>query len=107
MPRMLRPEAMTRQQMMTHPDVRQFCVNSPDEALADLRGRVAATWWPISELSFTESTVAPAWKALPSWAAVATGEVEGSHVIMISQPQIVADVIMRAVASVSSHAAAR
>src|SRR6266567_4275143 len=63
----------------------------------------------------------PAWKTLPAWAVVATGdkaagsdvirsmaqragatitEVEGSHVIMISQPQAVTDVILRAVAAV-------
>jgi hypothetical protein len=64
----------------------------------------------------------PAWKSLPSWAVVATGdkaagsdvirsmakragatitEVEGSHVIMISQPQAVTDVILSAVTAVS------
>jgi surfactin synthase thioesterase subunit len=64
----------------------------------------------------------PAWKTLPAWAVVATGdkaagsdvtramarragatitEVEGSHVIMISQPEIVTDVILNAVAAVS------
>jgi hypothetical protein len=63
------------------------------------------------------------WKTLPSWAVVATGdkaagsdviramarragatitEVEGSHVIMISQPQVVTDVILSAVAAVGS-----
>ena len=60
----------------------------------------------------------PAWKTLPSWAVVATGdkaagadvirsmaeragadivEVEGSHVIMISQPQAVTDQILKAI----------
>jgi pimeloyl-ACP methyl ester carboxylesterase len=83
---------------------------------------LAATQRPISEVTFAEPTTAPAWKALPSWAVVATGdktlgtdvvrfcaqraeatitEVEGSHVIMISQPQAVTDVIMSAVAAVS------
>ena len=59
---------------------------------------------------------APAWKDLPSWAVVATSdkaagtdvvrsmaeragatitEIEGSHVIMISQPEKVADVILK------------
>jgi hypothetical protein len=32
-------------------------------------------------------------------------EVEGSHVIMVSQPQVVADVIMQAVGSVGAPAA--
>jgi hypothetical protein len=67
--------------------------------------------------------VPPAWKHLPSWAVVATGdraagtdvvrsmaeragakitELEGSHVIMISQPQAVTDVILEAVATVGA-----
>ena len=67
-------------------------------------------------------TGTPAWKTLPSWAVVATGdkaagtdvvrsmaeragaaitEVDGSHVIMISQPQAVTDVILTAVDAVS------
>jgi pimeloyl-ACP methyl ester carboxylesterase len=77
---------------------------------------------PASELAFTEPSGPPAWKRLPSWAVVATGdkaagtdvvrshaeragaqitEVDGSHVIMISQPQLVADVIESAIAKVS------
>jgi pimeloyl-ACP methyl ester carboxylesterase len=65
----------------------------------------------------------PAWKRLPSWAVVATDdkaagtdivrsmaqragadivEVEGSHVIMVSQPQVVVDVIIKAARTVSS-----
>jgi pimeloyl-ACP methyl ester carboxylesterase len=79
---------------------------------------LAATQRPIAELAFTEPTGAAAWKTLPSWAVVATAdaaagtdvvrsmaeragaritEVEGSHVIMISQPQAVTDVILEAV----------
>jgi len=63
----------------------------------------------------------PAWKTLPAWAVVATGdkaagsdvirsmaqragatitEVDGSHVIMISQPQAATDVILTAIAAV-------
>src|SRR6266545_1976923 len=73
---------------------------------------------PTSELAFAEPTGPPAWKSLPSWAVVATGdkaagtdvvrahagragaritEVEGSHLIMISQPQLVAEVIESAI----------
>ena len=84
---------------------------------------MAVTQRPISELAFSEPTRAPAWKSLPSWAVVATGdkaagadlvraqaqragaritEIEGSHVIMISQPQAVTDVILDAIASVGS-----
>jgi pimeloyl-ACP methyl ester carboxylesterase len=82
---------------------------------------MAATQRPIAELAFSEPSGAPAWKDLPSWAVVATGdkaagadvirseaeragatitEVEGSHVIMVSQPQAVTDVILEAVAAI-------
>jgi pimeloyl-ACP methyl ester carboxylesterase len=94
-----------------------FAADLPAEQTAVM----AATQRPIAELAFSEPTGAPAWKQLPSWAVVATGdkaagadlvrsmakragatitEVEGSHVIMISQPQAVADVILDAVAAV-------
>ena len=82
---------------------------------------MAAFQRPVAELAFSEPSGAPAWKDLPSWAVVATGdkaagadvirseaeragatitEVEGSHVIMVSQPQAVTDVILEAVAAV-------
>jgi pimeloyl-ACP methyl ester carboxylesterase len=81
----------------------------------------AATQRPVAELAFSEPNGRPAWKNLPSWAVVATAdraagtdivrsmaeragatitEVEGSHVIMLSQPQAVTDVILSAVAAV-------
>jgi pimeloyl-ACP methyl ester carboxylesterase len=81
---------------------------------------MAATQRPSAELAFSEPTGVPAWKNLPSWAVVATGdkaagadvvrsmaeragatitEVEGSHVIMMSQPQVVTDVILTALAA--------
>jgi pimeloyl-ACP methyl ester carboxylesterase len=84
---------------------------------------IAATQRPIAEFAFSEPSGPPAWKERPSWAVVATGdravgtdvarsmaaraganitEVEGSHVIMVSQPQAVADVILEAMASVGS-----
>ena len=77
---------------------------------------MAATQRPLSELVFSEPTGVPAWKKLPSWAVVSTGdkvvgtdavrsmaeragatitEAEGSHVIMVSQPQVVTDLILR------------
>ena len=83
---------------------------------------IAATQRPVAESAFSEPNGPPAWKHLPSWAVVATGdkaagadvvrsmaeragatitEVEGSHVIMISQPQAVTDVILEAVAAVT------
>jgi pimeloyl-ACP methyl ester carboxylesterase len=107
----------------------EFAINPPQlrEAFAaDLSAEqtaiLAATQRPAAELAFSEPSGVPAWKTLPSWTVVATGdkaagsdvirsmakragakitEVEGSHVIMISQPQVVTDVILAAVAAVS------
>jgi pimeloyl-ACP methyl ester carboxylesterase len=94
-----------------------FAADLPAEQTAVM----AATQRPISELAFSEQSGPPAWKTLPSWAVVATGdkavgtdaarsmaqragaditEVEGSHVIMISQPQAVAEVIETVIAKV-------
>jgi pimeloyl-ACP methyl ester carboxylesterase len=88
---------------------------------------MAATQRPIAELAFSEPSGPPAWKSSPAWAVVATGdkaagtdvirsmaeradaaitEAEGSHVIMVSQPGAVADVILTAVAAVARPAAA-
>ena len=82
---------------------------------------IAAIQRPVSELAFSEPNGTPAWKDRRSWAVVATGdraagtdvvrsmaeragatitEVEGSHVIMVSQPQAVTDVILQAAAAV-------
>jgi pimeloyl-ACP methyl ester carboxylesterase len=82
---------------------------------------MAATQRPAAELAFTEPSGPPAWKHLPSWTVLATGdkaagtdvirsqaeragatitEAHGSHVIMVSQPGTVADVIMTAAAAV-------
>jgi pimeloyl-ACP methyl ester carboxylesterase len=84
---------------------------------------IAAVQRPVAELAFGEPSGPPAWKEKPCWAVVATGdkaagtdvvrsmaertgatitEVEGSHVIMISRPDVVADVIMEAVSTVRS-----
>jgi pimeloyl-ACP methyl ester carboxylesterase len=106
----------------------EFAVNPAhfhDAFAADLPAEqaavMAATQRPVAELAFSEPSGTPAWKTLPAWAVVATGdkaagsdvirfmaeragatitEVEGSHVIMISQPQVVTDVILSAVAAV-------
>src|SRR3954468_3290618 len=82
---------------------------------------MAATQRPIAESAFSEPSGPPAWKSLPAWAVVGTGdraagsdvvrsmaeragatitEADGSHVIMISHPEIVVSVIMEAVATV-------
>ena len=88
---------------------------------------MAATQRPIAELAFSERCGPPAWKTRPVWAVIATGdkaagadvtrsqaeragatitEVEGPHVIMISQPEAVADVILTAVAALDRQAVA-
>jgi pimeloyl-ACP methyl ester carboxylesterase len=88
---------------------------------------IGATQRPVAESAFGEPNGPPAWKHLPSWAVVATGdkaagadvvrsmaeragakitELEGSHVIMVSQPEAVAEVILEAVAAVRTGAVA-
>jgi pimeloyl-ACP methyl ester carboxylesterase len=96
-----------------------FAADLPEEQTAVM----AATQRPVAELAFSEANGPPAWKKLPSWAVVATGdkaagaditrsmaeragadivEVEGSHVIMISQPQAVAEQIVKAIGAAVS-----
>jgi pimeloyl-ACP methyl ester carboxylesterase len=93
-----------------------FAADLPDKETAVM----AATQRPVAESAFSDPAGPPACKRLPSWAVVATGdkaagadvirpmaeragakitEVEGSHMIMISQPQVVTDVILEAVAA--------
>jgi pimeloyl-ACP methyl ester carboxylesterase len=88
---------------------------------------MAATQRPVAELAFSEPSGPPAWESRPSWSVVATGdkaagtdlvrsmaeragatitEAEGSHVIMVSQPDVVAEVILTAAAAVAPQAAA-
>jgi pimeloyl-ACP methyl ester carboxylesterase len=88
----------------------------------DQAALIGATQRPVAQLAFSEPSGPPAWKDRPSWAVVATGdraagadvvrsmaeragatitELEGSHVIMVSQPQAVAEVILTAVAAVT------
>lgn len=82
---------------------------------------MAATQRPVAASAFSDGSGTPAWKSLPSWAVVATEdkaagadlvrsmalragaeitEVEGSHVVMMSQPQAVTDVIVKAAEAV-------
>ncbi len=86
---------------------------------------MAATQRPVAELAFSEPSGAPAWKRLPSWAVVPSGdkaagadvlrsmaeragakitEVDGSHVIMMSNPQVVVEAILAAVAASQEEA---
>ena len=95
-----------------------FAADLPAEQAAVM----AATQRPVAAAGFTETNGTPGWKNLPSWAVVATGdtaagadvvrsmaqragaaitEAEGSHVIMISQPQVVTNVIRQAIDGVT------
>jgi pimeloyl-ACP methyl ester carboxylesterase len=94
-----------------------FAADLPTEQAAVM----AATQRPVAEAGFSDASEAAGWKDLPSWAVVATGdkaagtdvvrsmaeragaeitELDGSHVIMISNPEAVTDVIMTAAAAV-------
>jgi pimeloyl-ACP methyl ester carboxylesterase len=93
-----------------------FAADLPAEQAAVME----ATQRPVGAAGFSDASAAAAWKTLPSWAVVATGdkaagtdltrsmaeragakitEVDASHVVMVSQPQAVADVILEAVAA--------
>jgi pimeloyl-ACP methyl ester carboxylesterase len=98
-----------------------FAADLPEQTTA----LMAATQRPAAAAAFSDASGPPAWRRLPSWAVVATGdkaagadvvrshaqragadivEIEGSHVIMISQPQAVTDHVMKAARAVAdSH----
>ena len=101
-----------------------FGADLPAEQTAVL----AATQRPAAQAAFSEPGRAPAWRVVPSWVVVATGdkaagadairsmaqragatitEVDGSHLIMLSQPDAVTEVILAAVAAVQSGAGRR
>ena len=96
-----------------------FAADLPAEQAAVM----AATQRPIAEAAFSEPNGPPAWKSLPSWAVISRGdkgagadltrsmaeragatitELDGSHVIMVSQPEAVTGVIVEALAAVGS-----
>lgn len=107
----------------------EFAINPPllrEAFAADLPEQqtalMAATQRPVAAAAFSDICGPPAWRRLPSWAVVATGdkaagadvvrsmaqragadivEVEGSHVIMISQPRVVTDHILKAARAVA------
>jgi pimeloyl-ACP methyl ester carboxylesterase len=83
---------------------------------------LAASQRPVSAMAFGEPSGPVGWKSLPSWAAISPSdlaigpsgerfmaeragaeivEIDGSHLLMISQPQAVADLILKAVKAVS------
>jgi pimeloyl-ACP methyl ester carboxylesterase len=91
---------------------------------ADQAAVLAATQRPVADAAFSDAMGTPAWRDLPSWAVVATAdkaagtdlvlsmaaragatttEVEASHVVMVSQPDAVTDVILAAVEAVSER----
>jgi pimeloyl-ACP methyl ester carboxylesterase len=96
-----------------------FAADLPAEQAAVM----AATQRPVADAAFSDRATAPAWKDRPSWAVIATGdraagadltrsmaeragatitELGGSHVVMVSQPQAVTEVILQAVAATSA-----
>jgi pimeloyl-ACP methyl ester carboxylesterase len=95
-----------------------FCADLPDEQAAIM----AVSQRPGSAVGFGEPSGPVGWKTLPAWAIISPNdltigpagerfmaersgaemvEIDGSHVVMMSQPQAVADVILAAVAAVS------
>jgi pimeloyl-ACP methyl ester carboxylesterase len=95
-----------------------FAADLPAEQAAVL----AATQRPVAAAAFSDVSGPPAWKTLPSWAVVATAdraagsdlvrsmaqragagivEVDASHVVMVSQPEAVTEVILKALQSVT------
>jgi pimeloyl-ACP methyl ester carboxylesterase len=97
-----------------------FAADLPEEDAAVM----AAIQRPVAEAGFSDPAGPPAWKDRPSWAVVATGdkaagtdvtrsmakragasitELDGSHVIMVSQPEAVTDVILDAAAAVGEE----
>jgi len=95
-----------------------FAADLSEEDAADM----AATQRPVSSLGFVEPNGPPAWRTLPSWAVVSTGdtaagadvvrgmaqragavitEAEGSHVLFVSRPQVVADVVQQALGALA------
>jgi pimeloyl-ACP methyl ester carboxylesterase len=100
-----------------------FAADLPPEQAA----LIAAIQRPVAELAFSEPSGPPAWKSLPCWTVLATAdkaagtdvvrsmaeragatitEVDGSHVIMVSQPGAVTEVILTAAAAVDPVATA-
>ncbi len=94
-----------------------FAADLPAEQAAVL----AATQRPVAAAAFSDVSGPPAWKTLPSWAVVATAdraagsdlvrsmaqragaeivEVDASHVVMVSQPQAVTELILKALHAV-------
>jgi pimeloyl-ACP methyl ester carboxylesterase len=101
-----------------------FAADLPSDRSAVL----AAGQRPVAQAAFSEKAGPPAWKTVQSWAVVATGdkaagadlvrsmaqragakitEIDGSHLIMVSQPDAVTEVILHAARAVAEPAGAR
>ena len=95
-----------------------FCADLPAEQAAAM----AVAQRPGADIGFGEPSGPAGWRTLPSWAVVATAdntigvsglramagragatvvEVDASHCVMISQPQVVADLILEAHSALS------
>jgi pimeloyl-ACP methyl ester carboxylesterase len=95
-----------------------FCADLPAEQAAGM----AVSQRPGADAGFGEPSGPAGWKNLPSWAVIATSdktigvtgerlmadragaitiEVDASHVVMMSQPDIVADTIISAIGSLA------
>ncbi len=98
-----------------------FAADLPEDRTAVM----AATQRPAAAAAFSDKSGPPAWKTLQSWAVVATQdkaagadivrsmarragaeivEIESSHVVMMSHPQEVTDVIVRAAKRAAANA---
>ncbi len=96
-----------------------FCADLPD----DVAAAMAVSQRPGAETGFGEPSGPAGWKTLPSWAVIATADVtigvtglramaaragaitvdvDASHVVMISQPTAVADLIRTALGTLAS-----
>ena len=85
---------------------------------------LAATQRPIADAAFSDVMGTPAWKNLPSWAVIATGdkaagtdlvrsmavragatstEVDASHLVMVSRPDVVTEAILAALEAVAER----
>ena len=103
-------------------DVEQFHLAFAADLPESQTAVMARSQRPVSVAAFGEKTGPPAWKKLPSWAVVATAdkaagadvvmsmaqragaeitEVDASHVPMMSQPDVVTEVILKAAQAVA------
>jgi pimeloyl-ACP methyl ester carboxylesterase len=104
-------------------DPRKFREAFAGDLPAETAAAMAASQRPVADRAFSDPATAPAWKDRPSWAVIGTGdraagadltrsmaqragatitEVVASHVVMVSQPDAVTEVIMQAIEATSA-----